>query len=65
MSKPNGPCLNCTDRDEICHAHCIAYRLWRAKRDEEKDREIKKRRESESGITAHYQKVMRKKKGAR
>lgn len=65
MSKPNGPCLGCEDRDITCHAHCIAYKLWQAKRKEEKDAEIKRRMDNEAGITVHYQKVMRKKKGAR
>ena len=65
MSKPNGPCLGCEDRDATCHAHCIVYKIWRAKRDEEKEMEIRKRLKHEAGVTAHYQTVMRKKKGAR
>ena len=65
MSKPNGPCLNCEDRDEICHAHCLAYKIFRAKLDADKELETKRRAESKAGLTAHYYDLVRKKKGER
>lgn len=65
MSKPNGPCLNCEDRDATCHAHCLAYKVFRAKLDEDKEKEMRRRAESKAGLTAHYYDVVRKKKGER
>lgn len=28
------PCRNCIEREQGCHSHCIAYRKWKAERDQ-------------------------------
>lgn len=28
------PCRNCTEREQGCHSHCIAYRKWKAEHDQ-------------------------------
>lgn len=28
------PCRNCTEREQGCRSHCIAYRKWKAEHDQ-------------------------------
>lgn len=65
MSKPKGPCYGCEDRDSTCHAHCIAYKRFRAELDAEHETELRRRAEAKAGLTAHYYDKLRKMKGER
>lgn len=65
MSKPQGPCLGCEDREPTCHAHCIAYKAFRAKLDAEREEERKRRAEEKAGFTAHFYDAIRRKRGER
>ena len=32
--KLDAPCKGCEERENGCHTHCMAYKRWRARREE-------------------------------
>ena len=65
MKDLKAPCRDCDEREVGCHAHCIAYKIWKAEHIAECDRIAAKRHEMAAGVTTRGYREIRKRKGER